>query len=227
MHGVERWRGDCGCRTGGEPGWNQAWRAPLFEAFRVLRGELAQVFEAEGSRCLRDPWAARDDYIDVLLDPGPESKSAFLERHGRPGADAAGAWRLLEMERHALLMFTSCGWFFNDLAGIETLQVLRYAGRALELCGTAASPGLEDRFLAMLAGATTNRLPHQAGDALYRQVMKDSRVDPARVAAESVLSKRLGLEGEETAAAAAFCVDLVPGSRIRGGPGGGSPQADR
>ncbi len=210
IHGVERWRADCGCRTGGDPSWNQAWRTPLFDALSLLREELAGVFEKEASKHLRDPWAARDDYIDVLLDPGPESKAAFMDRHGRPNTDSAGAWRFLEMERHALLMFTSCGWFFNDLAGIETLQVLRYAGRALELCGTAAPRDLEERFLAVLAGAVTNQLPTRAGDVLFRQVVRDSHVDPASVAAEGVLAKRLGLTEGEPAAAQAYCVDVVP-----------------
>ena len=116
-HGVERWRSDCGCQTGGPDGWNQAWRAPLREALDWLRDELAPRFEAEAGRFFDDPWAARDRY----LSPG-----------GHPDLPVR-ALELLEMQRHAMLMYTSCGWFFNDLAGIETIQVLQYAGRAVQL----------------------------------------------------------------------------------------------
>ncbi len=214
MHGVERWRRDCGCRTGGEPGDNQRWREPLFEALTELRRGLGEAFDREGSKLLVDPWAARDAYIDVLLDPAPHTRAAFLAAHRRGTASASEVWRLLEMERHALLMFTSCGWFFSDLAGIETLQVLRYAARAIELCGEDASGDLPRRFSRILEGASTNRKPVRTGSALFREVVRRSRVDPARVGAESVLTKRLGVGHGEVPAAPAYAVTVraAPGN---------------
>ena len=168
-HGIERWRADCGCSTGSQPGWNQKWRAPLYEAFQTLRRGLAQVFEERGADHFRDPWAARDAYIDVLLDPSPERRAVFLEAHCPAAADTSEVWRLLEMERHALLMFTSCGWFFADLAGIETLQVLRYAARARELGGADVPAALDKEFLGILSGAHTNVEPIRTGADLFRR----------------------------------------------------------
>src|SRR5215210_63878 len=137
VHGVGRWREDCGCHTGGRPGSSQAWRAPLRRALDWLRDELAPRYEAAAGELFRDPWTARDGYAEVLFDRSPESVTAFLGRQaaGPPpeGADRVRALRLLELQRHAMLMYTSCGWFFHDLAGIETVQVLRYAGRVVQL----------------------------------------------------------------------------------------------
>src|SRR5215217_8835364 len=125
VHGVARWSRDCGCHTGGEPGWNQAWRKPLRTALNFLRDDAAEKFERVGSELLRDPWAARNDYIKAILDP-EHARPQFLQRHAI-SSETSRIWDLLELQRSALLMFTSCGWFFSDLAGIETIQVLRYA----------------------------------------------------------------------------------------------------
>jgi len=135
-HGVGRWQEDCGCATGGPPGWNQRWRTPLRQAFDYLNNRLAQIFEKEGVKYLKDPWAARDAYIEVILDRREETIERYFSRQGVKGSDRESwfpALRLLEMQRHALLMYTSCGWFFNDLAGLETIQVMKYAARALQL----------------------------------------------------------------------------------------------
>ncbi|MGH9794286.1 MAG: DUF3536 domain-containing protein, partial [Candidatus Acidiferrales bacterium] len=132
VHGVERWRSDCGCNTGGHPGWNQKWRAPLREALDGLRDQLAPLYEREAGRWLRDPWAARDAYIEVLLDRSEKSVAQFLQQQAQQPLDAAQESRvlkLLELQRHTMLMYTSCGWFFDELSGIETLQVMQYAGR--------------------------------------------------------------------------------------------------
>jgi len=143
VHGVGRWSRDCGCQTNGEPGWNQAWRKPLREALNFLRDAAAEKFEGAG--LLRDPWAARNDYINVILDPkhAREFDSRVLD--------------LLEMQRSALLMFTSCGWFFSDLAGIETIQVLRYAARVIDLMNKLGLDPPLTEFLALLAEAKSNR----------------------------------------------------------------------
>jgi alpha-amylase/alpha-mannosidase (GH57 family) len=158
-HGLGRWQADCGCHTGGEEGWNQSWRQPLRAAFDWLRDRLAPAFEAAGGELLTDPWGARDDYVAVLLDRSPENVSRFLARHAARelrGDERARALELLEMQRHALLMFTSCGWFFNDLSGIETVQVLQYAGRALQIGKELFGDGLREGFLERLEAAKSN-----------------------------------------------------------------------
>jgi len=131
-HGVERWRSDCGCRAGDHPEWRQGWRGPLREALDRLREEVDAIFEGEGSKIFDDPWKARDGYIDVLLQGGGQG--------GR-------ARELLEMERNAMLMYTSCGWFFDDISRIETVQVLSYAMRAAELAGEISGRDVRGSFL--------------------------------------------------------------------------------
>ena len=186
-HGLGRWREDCGCSTGGEPWWNQSWRAPLREALDLLRDHGIEVFERRGASVFEDPWAARDAYVSVLL--GAVSPSAFVTRWARPGADAVEALTLLEAQRQALLMYTSCGWFFNDLAGIETIQVLRYAARLLDLLGELGElgGGLVDRFLEVLAAARSNRAEEGDGVDIWHRHVVPSRVDAARVAAHLAL----------------------------------------
>ena len=136
VHGIERWRSNCGCNSGGHGGWNQEWRTPLRSALDWLRDNLATIFEARGTELLKDPWKARDDYIRVILDRSDESLKAFFgvhASHSLDGAEQVRALRLLEMQRQALLMYTSCGWFFDELSGLETVQVIHYAARALGL----------------------------------------------------------------------------------------------
>jgi alpha-amylase/alpha-mannosidase (GH57 family) len=168
-HGVSRWTRDCGCHIGGEVGWNQAWRDPLRVALNFLRDDAAVKFESSGGELLRDPWAARNDYISVLLDPGG-AREEFLVRHAvRPlsGAEQERVFKLLEMQRSALLMFTSCGWFFSDLAGIETIQVLRYAARVLDLLNQLALDVPRKEFLQLLAQAKSNRLDRGNGADIF------------------------------------------------------------
>ena len=179
-HGVERWRSDCGCQTNAHPGWNQAWRAPLREALDGLRDALTPLYEKAAGELFRDPWAAREDYIGVILDRSPESVGRHFVRHGlRPlkEPERIRALELLELERHAQLMYTSCGWFFDDISGIEACQILQYAGRALELSRKLfPDVDLETPFLETLSRAKSN-VP-EAGDG--RRVYEDS-VGPARV----------------------------------------------
>ena len=159
VHGVGRWTRDCGCHTGGEPGWNQSWRGPLRAALNFLRDDTATKFESVGSELLRDPWAVRNDYIDVMLDPH-HAREGFLTRHAvRPLGDleASRVRKLLEMQRSALLMFTSCGWFFSDLAGIETILVMRYAARVMDLQIQLGLEPPQKRFLEMMDEATSNQ----------------------------------------------------------------------
>ena len=133
VHGVERWRSDCGCNSGGHA-WNQQWRAPLRAALDWLSDRQAPIYESRLKNYLKDPWLARDEYIRVILDRSEESRTAFFAEHAIRPLDAqeqVTALKLLEMQRHAMLMYTSCGWFFDELSGIETVQVIHYAGRAL------------------------------------------------------------------------------------------------
>ena len=185
-HGVERWRSDCGCRTGGEDGWNQAWRAPLRVALDWLRDELAPRYEAEAGRFFPDPWAARDGYIAVMLDRSPKSVDAFLAKYAKgvvpAGADRVRVLDLLEMQRQAMLMYTSCGWFFNDLAGIETIQVLQYAGRVVQLAGQLFKMDVEEGFLSRLERARSNSAEAGSGRDLYETHVRPAMVDLPKVA---------------------------------------------
>lgn len=175
VHGVERWRDHCGCTTGGDPGWDQTWRRPLFEALHDLEAALAGIFEREGGKVLRDPWAARDAYIDLLLQDSEELRRAFLADHGWAAASSGRIWSLLQMEQYALLMFTSCGWFFDDPVRLETRQILRYAARALEFCPGPGNKTLETHFLERLRPLRSNKEAGLDGEDLYRDVVKSSR----------------------------------------------------
>jgi alpha-amylase/alpha-mannosidase (GH57 family) len=183
-HGVGRWLEDCGCHTGGEEGWNQQWRAPLRAALDILRDHAAVVFERRGGAYLSSPWQARDAYIDVLT--GEKEVDEFLAQHlTAPTGDGAGGQcspetrqtvlTLLECQRNALLMYTSCGWFFNDLAGIETLQVLRYAARCCDLLNQLGEPPPYDRFLGTLAGAVSNRPTEGSGAEIWARHIEPLR----------------------------------------------------
>src|SRR3989338_3880086 len=125
-HGIERWRSDCGCRLNHEAGWDQKWRAVLREAFDLLKKEVDEAFESRLGHFLKDPWEARNDYISVLLDNSPEEKVRFVSRSCRtkPNADEQNRlWDLLEAQRFAMFMYTSCGWFFDDISGLEPVQL--------------------------------------------------------------------------------------------------------
>jgi hypothetical protein len=198
-HGVERWRSDCGCKTGGRPGWNQAWRAPLRLALDWLRDTLAPRSEEHARQLLRDPWAARNDYIDVVLDRSPENVERFLSRHvmRELGEDEkVTALKLLELQRHAMLMYTSCGWFFAELSGIETAQVLQYAGRAIQLAQELFGAPLEPRFLELLEQAKSNVSEEQDGRRLYEKLVKPAMVDLHKVGAHYAVSSLFEPYGE-------------------------------
>ncbi len=187
VHGVERWRSNCGCNSGGHPDWNQSWRAPLRAALDWLRDVLAPCFEQNGKAFLRDPWAARNDYIDVILDRSSENVQKFFAMHAThelSPQERVSALKLLEMERHAMLMYTSCGWFFDELSGIETVQVIQYAGRAVQLAADVCQlPDLEAQFLERLAQAPSNIAEYQNGAVIYERFVKPAVVDLPKLAA--------------------------------------------
>ncbi|TVQ75482.1 MAG: DUF3536 domain-containing protein [Phycisphaeraceae bacterium] len=191
VHGIERWRSDCGCSTGGNPGWNQAWRAPLRSALDFLRDALADIFEERAAEWFRDPWRARDDYIHVILDRSPGRLDAFLSDHaaGPLNADQRVlALRAIEMQRHAMLMYTSCGWFFDDLGGLETVQVLQYAARAIQLAQIFTKDDLEEAFLRRLENAWSNPPHRRSGRQIYDEMVRPAVVDLARVGAHYAVS---------------------------------------
>ena len=184
-HGVERWRSNCGCSTGGDASWNQEWRAPLRQALDWLRDEVTRLFEEEGGRVLHDPWAARDDYINVILDRSEGNVDAFLVRHSLSGDTSSGTriLQLMEIQRNAMLMFTSCGWFFNDISGIETVQVLLYAARLIQLVDQVSARDLEPEFLARIRTARSNVKDTGTASELYEREVMMTKLDLRRVAA--------------------------------------------
>jgi alpha-amylase/alpha-mannosidase (GH57 family) len=190
-HGVGRWKEDCGCSTGGPPTWNQRWRAPLRQAFDYLNDRLARIFTKEGANYLKEPWAARNDYIEVILDRREETIERFFSRHGVKGLTRQ-TWfqplRLLEMQRHALLMYTSCGWFFNDLAGLETIQVMKYAARALQLGQYFTMEDLEEPFLKRLEQAESNQPEEGNGRNIFQRHIKSAVVDFPKVVNQWAIS---------------------------------------
>ncbi len=156
-HGVERWRSDCGCHTGGEAGWNQEWRAPLRAAFDYLRDELIPLFEKESKGLLKDPWAARNAYVDVLIDS--KNIDSFLNDHQAKELapdEKTKALQLLEMQKLSMFMYTSCGWFFNEVSGIETVQILQYADKAIHLANNFSNTNFEKQFLVKLKETPSN-----------------------------------------------------------------------
>ncbi|SPF52826.1 Glycoside hydrolase, family 57 [Candidatus Sulfopaludibacter sp. SbA4] len=190
VHGIERWRSDCGCNSG-RAGWNQAWRAPLRAALDSLRDTLAARFEQAAGEFLKDPWAARNDYIDVVLDRGEKSVCRFLRRHATHELnqpEVSSVLKLLELERHAMLMYTSCGWFFDDLSGLETVQVIQYAGRAIQLSHEFWNNGVEEDFLNALSQAKSNLPEHGDGRRIYEKWVKPAIVTLDKVAAHYGIS---------------------------------------
>jgi alpha-amylase/alpha-mannosidase (GH57 family) len=179
-HGIGRWKENCSCHAGTHTGWHQQWRAPLREALDWLRDRQKGPFEKEAAGLLKDPWAARNDYIDVILDRSPESVDRFLASHGTHPLnreERIQALKLMELQRHALLMYTSCGWFFDDISGIETIQILQYAGRAIQLGEELFGKDLESSFLEILQKAPSNDPELRNGRSIYQKFVKPAMVD--------------------------------------------------
>ncbi|MEG4801385.1 DUF3536 domain-containing protein [Microcoleus sp. ARI1-B5] len=188
-HGVDRWQDDCGCGGGG--GWHLLWRKPLRDTLNWLRDRLIPIYEEAGRKLFRDPWKARDEYIDAIRDRSPANVDSFLERHQVRELDAAeqvDALRLLEMQRHTLLMFTSCGWFFEEVSRPEGVQILRYAARALELAGEVTGVQLEKDFVAQLALVPSNVDCFKTGAEVYRQLVVTAQINLRQVAAHYAIS---------------------------------------
>ena len=193
VHGVERWRSNCGC-NGGRPGWNQLWRGPLREALDLLRDRTAPLAEVAAKPLLKNLWSARDAYISVILNRSPENEDRFLETfatHTLSPQERITVLELLELERYTQLMYTSCGWFFDEISGIETVQIIAYAGRVLQLAAKLfGEPGhkLEGDFLATLLRAQSNVAEIGNGAEVYRRFVTSRRVDMEHVGAHYAIS---------------------------------------
>jgi len=170
-HGVGRWTRDCGCHVDGKPEWNQKWREPLRASFDLLREASRELFLHSGSTYFRDPWEARDDAIAVLLNP-EHAREPFLQIHAKralTNEEQTTAFTLLEMEKNAMLMYTSCGWFFDDISGIEAVQVMKYAGRVLDLMTELGATPPRGEFLHRLAEGKSNWPEMGTGADIYRR----------------------------------------------------------
>ncbi|HEX4650108.1 MAG TPA: DUF3536 domain-containing protein [Granulicella sp.] len=222
-HGVERWRSNCGC-NGGKPGWNQEWRAPLREALNFLRDATAPLAEKLADGLLTDLWAARDAYIDVILSrenwsaaqdtaisAATSAVDRFLARHAArtlSDAERVTVLDLFELERHTQLMYTSCGWFFDEISGIETVQIIAYAGRVLQLASQLfgeAGAALEPKFLEILANAKSNVSEIGDGAQVYRHYVTGMKIGLEQVGAHYAISSIFRSYPEDSEL---FCFDL-------------------
>jgi len=218
-HGVGRWIRDCGCHTGGQEGWNQAWRGPLRAALDHLRDALAPQFERAAGELLADPWKARDAFVDVVLDPSPAVKQRFFEAHALRALtlpEQERALGLLDMQRQCLLMYTSCGWFFNDLSGIETVQILKYAARALDYAAELGLRSVRNGFLSLLRDARSNIAEIGTGENIFRRQVEPCRVHVERLAAHCAIMAIAEGPSEGRLGGWAWTVDRF--ERMRRGP---------
>jgi hypothetical protein len=220
VHGVERWRANCGCNSGGRPVWNQEWRAPLRESLDWLRDKLAPPFENHARELLNDPWRARDEYVEVIHNRSATDE--FLSGHARRTLcddERIEALKLLEMQRYAMLMFTSCGWFFDELSGIETVQVIQYAGRAVQLAQELFGDSIEEEFLERLAQAESNLPQHGNGRDIFNTMVKPAMVGLEEIGAHYAISS-LFEEYEPETDVFAFTAELLDSDRSSAGRAG-------
>jgi alpha-amylase/alpha-mannosidase (GH57 family) len=210
VHGIERWRSNCGCNSG-KPGWQQTWRTPLRGALDWLRDQTAPLCEKLAAPLFRDFWAARDSYISVILDRSPETEDRFFQQHCKKKlspAERTTVLQLMELQRQSMLMYTSCGWFFDDISGIETVQIIAYASRLLQLAATlfgAEGVSLEDEFLVRLAEAKSNLPEIGNGAGVYNRFVKAMRIGLEQVGAHYAISSIFRSYPEE---GNIFCYDV-------------------
>jgi len=231
-HGVRRWKGGCDC--GGEGG-SLNWRLPFRAALNALRDAAAGVYASEASKFFRAPWEARNAYAGLLLDRSPEAAAAFFQKHASRElnkAERARALELLEMQKHAMFMFTSCGWFFADISRIEAVQNLRYAARVAETLRDLGFENADRPFLSLLELAHSNF--QDAGDGLkiYGELLGENALARQKAAALIIADAMLGVE--ETGSLEAVTVHermsrdgvlYLRGEVAAPGPDGDSPLA--
>ena len=195
-HGLGRWERDCGCRSAHLADWTQDWRAGMRSALKKLAVRLDAFYEDDAARFFTDPWKARDESIALWLAPGDEAAAAvfFKENAKRPllPEENKRALELLLMQRERLAMFTSCGWFFDDISGVEAVLCLTKAARALDLAKLLGEDA-EAAFVERL-GACRSNLPRvENGAKVWRTLVASSRVSLARAAAHTALLDHLEL----------------------------------
>ncbi|MDR1993480.1 MAG: DUF3536 domain-containing protein [Nitrososphaerota archaeon] len=188
-HGVERWRNDCGDNMG-KAGWHQTWRKPLRAAMDWLRDTLIPHFEQDAAQYLTNPWSSRNDYITIVLNRSRENIEAFLTTHSKrllTETEKRRVIKLLEMQRHTMLMYTSCGWFFDEISGIETVQVMMYAARVMQLADELFALNLEAKYIQILEDAPSNISEFGNGAKIYGLFVKPSVVDFAKISAQNTM----------------------------------------
>jgi alpha-amylase/alpha-mannosidase (GH57 family) len=191
VHGVERWRSDCGCSSGRNPSWTQAWRVPLRDAMDWLRDQLSPLYAKEMESYIKDPWATRDDYIQVILDRSEENLKSFFAQHAARKfnhVDKTTVLKLLEMQRNAMLMYTSCGWFFDEISGIESVQVMKYAGRAIQLAKEITGKDLESGYIKRIEKAASNNSVFANAGEVYLKHIKPAVLDLLRIGVHYAVS---------------------------------------
>ncbi len=189
IHGIERWRDNCGCCSGMHSEWNQEWRRPLREALDEIRFSSISIFNDGTKDLLNDQWKARDQYISIILDRSEGSLDDFFQSHSRKKLskkEKAHALKFLEMQRNAMLMYTSCGWFFDEISGIETMQILQYASKVIQLASELSHVSLETEFLEILENAPSN--VYKNGREPYDMFIKQGKVSLLRVGAHYGIS---------------------------------------
>ncbi|MDH4027664.1 MAG: DUF3536 domain-containing protein [Nitrospirota bacterium] len=209
VHGIERWKDNCGCCSGGNPQWNQEWRKPLREALDELRFSVISIFEKGVKELLTDPWKARDDYISVILDRSAENIDGFFSRHSArrlTEKERTRALKFLEMQRNAMLMYTSCGWFFDEISGIETVQIMQYASKVIQLVQELENISLEQDFLDIIESAPSN--VYENGAKPYELFVRPMMLDLLRVGAHYVISSLFHEYPEQTKL---FCYTVTSG----------------
>ena len=200
FHGVGRWCDDCGCSTGGHPGWNQKWRRPLRDAMDYLRDQIIPLCQKFGKKYFKDFLEARMNYIDVILDRSALSVKNFQAKYFIEGLDDTSkirAMELLEMQRHAMLMYTSCGWFFSDISGIETTQIMKYAARVIQLAKNFTNKDLETPYLDILSKAQSNYKEMGNGKEIYTKYVKPSVVTLKQIVSLWAISSLYQEVGDE------------------------------
>src|SRR3989338_7922461 len=189
VHGVERWKDNCGCSTGKNPKWTQVWRKPLREAMDRLREEIISVYKSEASKYFEDLWNTRNEYIEVILDRSHQNVEDFLKKHAAKSLsrrEKTRALKLLEMQRNAMLMYTSCGWFFYDVSGIDVIQIMQYTSISIQYVEELQDLYLETKYLKRLEEAPGNIYENAA--KVYDAFVRPARSDLLRVGAHYAIS---------------------------------------
>jgi hypothetical protein len=219
-HGTARWRDDCGCHSGAHPGWNQKWRRPLRDTFDWLRDQASAALDNVGRLLFQDAWAARDGYIDVLLARTPVARDRFLATHASHTLDAGERVRalsLMEMARHAMLMYTSCGWFFDDLSGIETVQCMQYAARVAELLADVGGASIEAELVDRLSAATSNLAEEGDGRRVWTRRVLPGKVDSPKVCAHVAVHSLVEADPVSSVGVYGYHVDFLDRIERRSG----------